>query len=191
MTATAEAFLANWFPQDMLERADEVVAPFRGDLLALDRHGLAGCLAAVRDADMRRTIALITAPTLVIAGANDTVTRPEHGELIAATLPGAELVTLQAVHLSNIECADDFMRALLASSPLCPLPDRPAYVVVRSQVRTTSAARGSAGAALPVSTSRSSSGSNRRTSSAQHQLGNEPTVTWWWTVSPSRDQVPA
>jgi 3-oxoadipate enol-lactonase len=114
MTATADAFLANWFPTGMLEQADERVAPFRADLLALAPQGLAGCLAAVRDADMRRTIALITAPTLVIAGAYDTVTRPEHGELIAATIPGAELVTLQAVHLSNVECADEFMRALLA-----------------------------------------------------------------------------
>jgi 3-oxoadipate enol-lactonase len=114
MTATADAFLANWFPSYMLEQGDERVAPFRADLLALDPHGLAGCLAAVRDADMRRTVALISAPTLVIAGAHDTVTRPEHGELIAATIPGARLITLPATHLSNIEHPDEFLKTLFA-----------------------------------------------------------------------------
>ena len=112
MTATADAFLGNWFPSQMLERADERVTPFRADLLELDPHGLAGCLAAVRDADMRRTIGLITAPTLVIAGAQDKVTLPQHGQLIAATIPGAQLVTLPAVHLSNVECPDEFLKEL-------------------------------------------------------------------------------
>lgn len=114
MTTTTNGFLANWFPHGMLEPADERVAPFRADLLGLDPRGLAGCLAAVRDADMRRTIALIAAPTLVIAGAHDTVTLPEHGELIAATIPRAQLLTLDAVHLSNVECPQDFAQALLA-----------------------------------------------------------------------------
>lgn len=112
MSATADAFLANWFTDGMLEQADELVAPFRADLLGLDPRGLAGCLAAVRDADMRRTTGLITAPTLVIAGAHDTVTLPEHSELIAATIPGAQLTILPVVHLSNIERPDAFLKAL-------------------------------------------------------------------------------
>ncbi len=99
MTVIADGFLANWFPPRMLEQGDERVAPFRDDLLNLDLRGLAGCLAAVRDADMRRTIGLIAAPTLVIAGAHDKVTLPQHGQLIARTVPGAQLVTLSAVHL--------------------------------------------------------------------------------------------
>ena len=72
---------------------------------------LASSYAAVRDMDMRRTIALITAPTLVIAGRYDTVTLPSHSELIAATAQGAKLVILPVVHLSNLEAPNVFINA--------------------------------------------------------------------------------
>lgn len=113
MTETAAMFLANWFPARMLEAKEPVVEEFRAMLLATDRQGLAGNYAVVRDADLRRTIALIPRPTLVIAGRDDTVTLASHGELIAATVPGAKLVTLSAVHLSNIERPAEFMDAVL------------------------------------------------------------------------------
>ena len=113
MTAVAQAFLANWFPASMLEAQDPVVEPFRDMLLSTSPQGLAGSYAAVRDADLRRTIALIQLPTLVIAGANDTVTLASHGEYIAATVPGARLVILPAVHLPNVELTDTYVRTVL------------------------------------------------------------------------------
>jgi 3-oxoadipate enol-lactonase len=82
-------------------------------LLATDPQGFAGSYAAVRDMDMRRTIALITCPTLVIAGQYDTVTLPSHSEFIAAAVPEAKLVTLPVVHLSNLESPDVFTRITL------------------------------------------------------------------------------
>jgi 3-oxoadipate enol-lactonase len=113
MAAVALAFLANWFPASMLEAQDPVVEPFRDMLLSTSPQGLAGAYAAVRDADLRRTIALIQLPTLVIAGANDTVTLASHGEYIAATVPGARLVILPAVHLPNVELTDAYVRTVL------------------------------------------------------------------------------
>ncbi|WP_158813067.1 alpha/beta fold hydrolase [Methylocapsa sp. S129] len=113
MSETAEMFLGNWFPAPMLTGKAPVVEKFRAMLQAIDRHGLAGLYAAVRDADLRRTIALISRPTLVIAGEHDTVTALSHSELIAATLPGAKLVVLPAVHLSNVEYPAEFMEAAL------------------------------------------------------------------------------
>jgi 3-oxoadipate enol-lactonase len=113
MAETAERFLHNWFPARMLEPESEAVAPFRAVLLAVDPRGLAGCYAAVRDMDMRRTVALIQSPTLVIAGKYDTVTLPDHSEQIAATIPGAKLLLLPAVHLSNIEYPVEFLKAIL------------------------------------------------------------------------------
>lgn len=111
MATTAERFLGNWFPPHL--RDDEhVVAKFRDDLLALDPAGLAGSLAAVRDADMRRTNALIESPTLIIAGEHDTVTRPEHGRAIAETIAGARFVLLPSVHMTNVELPDAFMHAV-------------------------------------------------------------------------------
>lgn len=113
MSETAETFLANWFPAKMVAANEPVIKQFRAMLLTIDRHGLAGLFAAVRDADLRRTIALISRPTLVIAGRHDTVTSASHGELIAATVPGAKLVVLPSVHLSNVEYPAEFIQAVL------------------------------------------------------------------------------
>lgn len=113
MRDTAEIFLANWFPRHLLEANDPIVDRFRTMLLNTDRQGLAGAYAAVRDADLRRPIAVIPNPTLVIAGQYDPVTAASHGELIAATVPGAKLLTLPAVHLSNVEFHDEFVAAVL------------------------------------------------------------------------------
>ncbi|TKB72221.1 MAG: 3-oxoadipate enol-lactonase, partial [Mesorhizobium sp.] len=101
------------FPARMLAANEPVIEEFRAMLLAIDRQGLAGLFAAVRDADLRRTVALISTPTLVIAGRHDTVTAASHSELIASTVPGAKLVVLPAVHLSNVEYPDEFMQAVL------------------------------------------------------------------------------
>lgn len=113
MSATADMFLRNWFPARMVAARAPVVEEFRAMLMGIDRPGLAGLFAAVRDSDLRRTIALISRPTLVIAGQHDTVTSPSHGELIAATVPGATLTVLPAVHLTNVECPADFLAAVL------------------------------------------------------------------------------
>jgi 3-oxoadipate enol-lactonase len=113
MSGTAEMFLSNWFPPQMLEAESATIETFRAMLLATHPQGLAGCWAAVRDMDMRRTVALIRSPTLVIAGQYDTVTLPSHSELIAATVPGAKLVVLPAVHLSNIEYPAAFLNTAL------------------------------------------------------------------------------
>lgn len=113
MRETAEGFLANWFPKHMLDAGGPVIDKFRAMLLATDREGLAGLFAAVRDADLRRTIRLIEAPTLVIAGCDDTVTSAQHGADIAAAIPGARLLTLPTVHLSNVESRQAYLNAVL------------------------------------------------------------------------------
>ncbi|MGE8639986.1 MAG: alpha/beta fold hydrolase [Achromobacter sp.] len=113
MTETTEMFLGNWFPARMLQAGGPVIDAFRAGLMATDKHGLTGAFAAVRDADLRRTIALITSPTLVISGRDDTVTAAHHGAAIAATVPGAQSLELPAVHLTNVEQPEAFMDAVL------------------------------------------------------------------------------
>ena len=114
MTQTAETFLGNWFPKAMIAANGPAIRTFREMLLNTSRQGLAGNWAAVRDADLRRTIALIAAPTLVIAGEFDTVTSLGKSEEIAATIPGARLKVLPAVHLSNIEFPQEFLAEVLS-----------------------------------------------------------------------------
>nr|WP_311528336.1 hypothetical protein [uncultured Ralstonia sp.] len=82
-----------------------------GALLATPCEGIIGGWTAVRDADPRRTITLITHPTLVIAGEYDTVTSARHGEEIAAAIPGAQLRMLDTMHLANVGQPDAFLEA--------------------------------------------------------------------------------
>jgi 3-oxoadipate enol-lactonase len=112
LSATADMFMRNWFPASMLAGPNEIVDEFRAMVLATPPQGLAGCYAAVRDCDLRRTISLITVPTLVIGGKDDTVTLASHSEAIAATIPGATLKLLPGVHLLNVEQPIAFMSAV-------------------------------------------------------------------------------
>ncbi|WP_028549593.1 alpha/beta fold hydrolase [Paenibacillus sp. UNC451MF] len=113
LTEFADMFMKNWFPSHMLHSENALVPSFRKMVLATRPQGIAGSWAAIRDMDMRRTVALISRPTLVIAGQYDTVTLPSHGELIAKTVPNAKLVMLPAVHLSNVEYQAEFLSTVL------------------------------------------------------------------------------
>ncbi len=78
-------------------------------------EGYAACCDAIGDMDQRPSLARITAPTLVISGADDPATPPPHGGTIAAAVPGARFTILHnAAHLANVERADD-VTALLAA----------------------------------------------------------------------------
>ncbi|QJP06368.1 3-oxoadipate enol-lactonase [Pseudomonas multiresinivorans] len=113
MRGTAATFLGNWFPATWLAQGRPEVEPFRATLLATNRHGLAGSFAAVQETDLRAALRDVRLPTLVIAGQFDTVTAASHGELIAEAIPGACLLRLPAVHLSNIEFPREFEGAVL------------------------------------------------------------------------------
>jgi len=54
--------------------------------------------------DLEDELHRIIAPTLVIAGADDPATPPDHGARIAARIPGARMAVIpHAMHLANIE----------------------------------------------------------------------------------------
>jgi len=113
MKETAENFLRNWFPHAMFSTDRPAIRKFRKMLLNTARQGIAGNWAVVRDSDMRRTIALIDAPTLVIAGQFDTITTKSMAEDIARSIPGTQLKILPCVHLPNIELPAEFLNEVL------------------------------------------------------------------------------
>ncbi len=113
MTQIADMFLRNWFPAHMLQNRHEIVEAFRSMVLSTNRQGLAGAYAAIRDTDMRRTIALIPRPTLVIAGEHDSVTTVSHAKAIAETIPGARFRVMPTVHLPNVERPAEYMETIL------------------------------------------------------------------------------
>ncbi|MES3106696.1 bifunctional 3-oxoadipate enol-lactonase/4-carboxymuconolactone decarboxylase PcaDC [Sphingomonas aurantiaca] len=76
----------------------------RAGLIAMADDGYAGCGAAIRDMAVIERLPGIAVPTLVVAGDRDTSTPfAGHGEHIAAAIPGAAVVHLDAAHLAPIE----------------------------------------------------------------------------------------
>lgn len=108
----ADMAMGRFFSDAFRAGQADVVAGFRDGLLATSMQGYAGCCAALRDADLRAEIGRIAAPTLVIGGALDVSTPPEQTRLLAASIPGAAYVELDAAHLSNIERPEAFTAAL-------------------------------------------------------------------------------
>jgi 3-oxoadipate enol-lactonase len=103
MAALVDPVLQRWFTPAFRESHEQSIAPVRAMLLGTDARGYAGCCAAIRDMDQRRLGALIRAPTLVIGGASDPATPPDHATRLASAIPGAQLAMLEAAHLSNVE----------------------------------------------------------------------------------------
>jgi 3-oxoadipate enol-lactonase len=106
LEAIVDAVLGRWFT---------TAAPdgYREMFLSTDRDSYAGCCDALAAWDAREALGAVTTPTLVIAGEQDPSTPPEHGELIAARIPGARFEVIpDAAHLANVERADEFNRLL-------------------------------------------------------------------------------
>lgn len=138
MSAVAEASIERWFTPGLFERAPERIAPMREMLLATPPAGYAGCCAAIRDLDLRKTAAQIAPDTLLIAGAFDRATPPERSEEIArAMAKPPQLVELDGAHLCNVELPEAFTRAVLdflaagASAPSAARASRRAPQPVR------------------------------------------------------------
>lgn len=108
MAAIVPGVVERWFTAGFRARAPEAVERVRRMLLATPAAGYTACCAAVRDHDLIDRLDAIAAPTLVIAGAHDGATPPDHARLIAGRVPGARMVELDAAHLSNIEAEDAF-----------------------------------------------------------------------------------
>jgi 3-oxoadipate enol-lactonase len=105
--AIADAVLARWFTPGFAVDHPEVIERMRAQLTATPPEGYAGCCEAIAEMDLRGDLPRVAAPTLVLAGADDPATPPEHGRVIAELIPGARFeVVAHAAHLANIERAD-------------------------------------------------------------------------------------
>jgi 3-oxoadipate enol-lactonase/4-carboxymuconolactone decarboxylase len=123
MTAVESAVMERFFSPRLLASPNPQVASSRTALLAANPVGYAGCCAAIRDMDQRPLLGRIEVPTLVIGGSLDAATPWEgHGDLLAASIPNARSVVLDAGHLSNVELPSAFTNALF-DFLLPPPPD--------------------------------------------------------------------
>ena len=91
-----------------------VAASLRRGLIAMADEGYAGAGAAIRDMAVIDRLPQIALPTLVVAGDRDTSTPfAGHGEHIAAAIPQAGVVHLDAAHLAPIEAPAALAVALI------------------------------------------------------------------------------
>ncbi len=107
MGAIVDAVLTRWFTPDFRASHPEAVAPHRERFMAMDPEGYAACCGAIGAMDLRPSNASITAPTLILAGADDPATPVPMMEEIRGRIPDAELVVLpRAAHILAVERAD-------------------------------------------------------------------------------------
>jgi 3-oxoadipate enol-lactonase/4-carboxymuconolactone decarboxylase len=112
--AIAQELVARWFTPAFPARAPQTVARVVGVLAATSDEGYAGCCDALAAMDLRGRLGAITAPTLIVAGAEDPATPAAHTEALAAAIGGARLeVVAGAAHLANVEQPERVTRLLL------------------------------------------------------------------------------
>ena len=113
--AVAAAVVERWFTPPLRDADPALVERMRAMVAATSAEGYASCCAAIERMDLLEDLPSIAAPTLVVAGADDPATPPEHLSTIADAVPGARLLVLpQAAHLANVEQAAAVSAALLA-----------------------------------------------------------------------------
>ena len=115
MGSISAPVIGRWFTAGYAAREPAVVGSVRAMLEQADPEGYAGCCEAIAAMDLRAGLAEVGAPTLVLAGAADPATPPEHGAEIAARIAGARLRVLpDAAHLAAVSSAAEVTAELLA-----------------------------------------------------------------------------
>jgi len=115
MASISAAVVSRWFTPAYAAAEPGVIAVFRAGLERTDPDGYAGCCEAIAAMDLRPDLAAITAPTLVIAGADDPATPPEYGGAIASQIDRARFEVIPgAAHLAAVSAPDSVAAALTA-----------------------------------------------------------------------------
>ncbi len=114
MGPVADQAAGRWFTPAFQRRDPAAVAIIVGAMRNVDAEGYAGCCEAIGGMDQRASLGSITAPTLVIAGAEDPATPPWHGAVIASGISGSRLRVIRgASHLANVSAPGEVTAALL------------------------------------------------------------------------------
>ncbi|MFI5715724.1 3-oxoadipate enol-lactonase [Nocardia sp. NPDC051750] len=102
----ADAVVGRWFTAGLAERDPGLIARSRAMVEATTDEGYAACCGALAQFDSRPDLARITAPTLVIAGAQDPATTPDDMRRLADSIANSVLHVLDpAAHLASVEQA--------------------------------------------------------------------------------------
>ncbi|WP_174492517.1 3-oxoadipate enol-lactonase [Acinetobacter sp. Marseille-Q1623] len=103
---------SRWFTESFIQSQAATVQSLSNDLAAGSAEGYASCCEALAKADLREELKNITVPILVIAGQQDPVTTITDGQYMIDRIPNSELFEINASHISNIECPNEFTQAV-------------------------------------------------------------------------------
>jgi 3-oxoadipate enol-lactonase len=114
MQSLAPPTLERWFTPAYLAQNPPEVAQIRRQFIATPVAGYIGCSQAIRGLDYLKRLPAVRTPTLIIVGEADPGTPVAAAEAIHGQIAGSRLVVLSsAAHLSNVEQAKAFNRALM------------------------------------------------------------------------------
>ncbi|MBK5186741.1 MAG: 3-oxoadipate enol-lactonase [Gemmatimonadaceae bacterium] len=108
MAEVADLAIPRWFTEELRARRPDIAARYHAMARACSLESYVAACAALRDADLRRDLHRITAPTLVIAGSKDQSTTVGDGLYLRDNIPDADMEVLAAAHLSNVERPEEF-----------------------------------------------------------------------------------
>jgi 3-oxoadipate enol-lactonase len=110
----APTVASRWVTPPFAAQHPDLVARLEAMIAGSDDEGYAACCEVVAAVDLREDLGRITAPTLVVSGAEDVALPPPHQQAIVDGIPGAELLTVSpGAHLANLERTSEVTGALL------------------------------------------------------------------------------
>ena len=112
MESLVGATLDRWFTKSFQTRHPDRLAELGQMIGATPAEGYAGCCEVLAVADLKPRLAEITRPVRVICGQHDPSTPPARGEEIVASIASADMVVLDAAHISAVEAPDAFSEAV-------------------------------------------------------------------------------
>jgi 3-oxoadipate enol-lactonase len=114
MASISGPVVGRWFTSAFGERQPATVARFVTMVEAVNPHGYAGCCEAIAAMDLRPVLGRISAPVLVIVGAEDPATPPWHGARIASAVGCSRLRVIRGgAHLANVSHPGEVTAALM------------------------------------------------------------------------------
>ena len=110
----APTVVSRWLTPAYAAEHPDLVARLEAMIVAAADEGYALCCEVVAAVALREDLGRITAPTLVVSGAEDPALPPPHQQAIAEGIAGASLVSVSpGAHLPNLEQPLEVTGALL------------------------------------------------------------------------------
>jgi 3-oxoadipate enol-lactonase len=114
MASIVEGVVDRWLTPGFAAAHPDVRARLEAMFVSNPPEGYARCCEAIAAMDLFERLGRIAAPTLVLSAEQDPATPPEHGDAIAAAIPGARHVVLpDAAHLAPVERPEAVTAAVL------------------------------------------------------------------------------